>query len=192
MLPQFQTHEHSFNLRGCKTITAVINANAKNRTPHDIPWMGNHINFNWRRDPDFLNPCFCGISRHGRIIIIFGIGSTLLCGIALDFWHSEIDFFLCHLLLLQFIYVYNIVIIIVRICNKVRKGHERRGPVRDIYVRAKGLQRLVQGHMPGYPGGVQHGTLGLPHPSGVLGKSSDGGSRRGILRVWCLRVSGGW
>ena len=69
--------------------------------------------------------------------------------------------------------------IIVRICNKVKNSHEGRGPVHDIYVRAKGVQRLVQGHMPGDPGGVQHGTLGLPHPSGVLGKSSDGGSRRG-------------
>ena len=83
MLQQFQTHEDSFNLRGYKTITAVINATAKNRIPHDIPWMGTHINFNCRQDIDFFNSCFCGLSGNGRIISIVGIGSALLCGIAL-------------------------------------------------------------------------------------------------------------
>ena len=54
MLTQFQTHENSFNLRGCKTITAVINATDKNIIPYYIPWMGNHLNFNWRQDIDFF------------------------------------------------------------------------------------------------------------------------------------------
>ena len=77
MLQQFQTHEDSFNLRGCKTITAVINTTDK------TPWMGTNINFNWRQDMDFFNSCFCGISGNGRIVIIVGIVSALLCGIAL-------------------------------------------------------------------------------------------------------------
>ena len=54
MLSQFHTHEHSFNLKGYKTITVVINATAKNIIPHDISWMGTHINFNWRQDIDFF------------------------------------------------------------------------------------------------------------------------------------------
>ena len=181
ILSQFYTHEHIFNLRGCKTINAVINATAKNRIPHDIPWMGTHLNFNWRQDIDFVYSFFFGLGGNVRIIIIVGIKSALLCGFALHCWHREFDFFLCHLLLLQFIYVYNIVIIILRICNQVNSIHEGRGPVRNIYVTAKGVQRLVQVQMPGYPGGVRHGTLVPPHPLGVLGKSSDGGSRRGVL-----------
>ena len=83
MLSQFYTHEHICNFRGCKTINAVINATAKNRIPHDIPWMGTHINFNWRQEIDFFNSCFCGLGGNGRIIIIVGIGSALLCGVAL-------------------------------------------------------------------------------------------------------------
>ena len=85
MLQQFQTHEDSFNLIGCKTITAVIKATANNRIPHDITWMGTHLNYNWRQDIDFFNPCFCGIGGNVRIIIIVGIGSALLCGVALHF-----------------------------------------------------------------------------------------------------------
>ena len=36
--------------------------------------------------------------------------------------------------------------------------------------------------MPGYPGGVQHGTFGPPHPLRILVQASHGGSRGGILR----------
>ena len=36
--------------------------------------------------------------------------------------------------------------------------------------------------MPGYPVGVQNGYSGPPNTLGVLGKTTDGTARRGILR----------